>query len=83
MEDDGRVIGVPTAIESPVGANAGIGFAVPSVIVEKVLHPLIAKGGYEHPWLGISAGTLGYQLAEAMDLPAVQRGVLVFGSGAG
>ena len=77
VDDEGRVIGVPTAIESPVRANAGIGFAVPSVIVQKVVPALIADGGYEHPWLGISGTTLNSELAEAMGLEADQRGVLV------
>jgi 2-alkenal reductase len=45
---------VPTAIESPVRANAGVGFAVPSVIVKKVVPVLINDGTYAHPWLGIS-----------------------------
>ena len=79
VDDEGRVIGVPTAIESPVRANAGIGFAVPSVIVQKVAPALIAEGGYEHPWLGISGTTLNSELAAAMDLDADQRGVLVIG----
>ena len=77
VDDEGRVIGVPTAIESPVRANAGIGFAVPSVIVQKVVPALIADGGYEHPWLGISGTTLNSELAEAMGMDADQRGVLV------
>ena len=77
VDDEGRVIGVPTAIESPVRANAGIGFAVPSVIVQKVVPSLIADGGYEHPWLGISGTTLNSELAEAMRLEADQRGVLI------
>jgi 2-alkenal reductase len=34
VDIDGRLIGVPTAIESPVRANAGIGFVIPSVIVQ-------------------------------------------------
>ena len=77
VDDEGRVIGVPTAIESPVRANAGIGFAVPSVIVQKVVPALIADGAYEHAWLGISGTTLNSELAEAMDMDANQRGVLV------
>lgn len=77
VDDGGRVIGVPTAIESPVRANAGIGFAVPSVIVQKVVPALIQDGRYEHPWLGISAISLNSELAEVMDLDPGQRGVLV------
>jgi S1-C subfamily serine protease len=60
-----------------VRANAGIGFAVPSAIVQKVVPVLIEQGAYEHPWLGISGTTLTSVLAEAMDLNADQRGVLV------
>jgi serine protease Do len=77
VNDEGLVIGVPTAIESPVQANAGIGFAVPSAIVQKVVPVLIKDGTYEHPWLGISGTSLTSELAEAMDLEAEQRGVLV------
>ena len=77
VNDEGLVIGVPTAIESPVRANAGIGFAVPSTIVQKVVPVLIEEGGYEHAWLGISGSSLDSELAEAMDLDAEQRGVLV------
>jgi S1-C subfamily serine protease len=77
VNDGGQVIGVPTAIESPVQANAGIGFAVPAVIVEKVVPVLIREGHYEHPWLGISGTSLYAEAAEAMDLDSDQRGVLV------
>jgi serine protease Do len=77
VDDEGRVIGVPTAIESPVRANAGIGFAVPSAIVQKVVPALINDGSYEHPWLGISGTSLGFELAEAMGFEPDQRGVLV------
>ena len=49
VNDEGQVIGVPTAIESSVRANAGIGFAVPSVIVQRVVPVLIRDGHYEHP----------------------------------
>ena len=77
VDDAGQVMGVPTAIESESGANAGIGFAVPSAIVERVVPVLIRDGHYEHPWLGISATSLNSELAEAMDLGSDQRGVLV------
>jgi S1-C subfamily serine protease len=77
VNDEGLVIGVPTAIESPVRANAGIGFAVPSAIVQKVVPVLIKDGAYEHAWLGISGTSLDSELAEAMDLDVEQRGVLV------
>jgi S1-C subfamily serine protease len=74
---DGAVIGVPTAIESPVRANAGIGFAVPSVIVQKIVPALIEDGAYAHPWLGISGTSLTSEEAGARGMNADQRGALV------
>jgi S1-C subfamily serine protease len=77
VDDTGRVIGVTAAIESPIRANAGIGFAIPSNIVEQVVPALIETGRYEHAWLGISGVPMDPSLAEAMNLDAGQRGVLV------
>ncbi len=77
VDIDGNLIGVPTAIESPIRANSGIGFAIPSNTVSRVVPVLIEKGSYEDAWLGISAGTLTPDLASAMDLPEDTRGVLI------
>jgi serine protease Do len=76
VDDTGRVIGVTAAIESAVQSNAGIGFVIPSQIVQKVVPALIETGHYEHPWLGISGTTLSPELAQAMGLDPDQRGVL-------
>lgn len=73
----GDVIGVNTAIESSVSQNSGVGFAVPSNIVARVVPELIANGRYEHPWLGISGMTLTSDLRDAMGLDDTQHGVLV------
>jgi serine protease Do len=77
LNDVGELVGVPTAIESQVGQNAGIGFAVPSSIVQNVVPQLIDAGKVEHPWIGISGMTLTSDLAKAMDLSDEQRGALV------
>jgi 2-alkenal reductase len=77
VDSSGRLIGVPSAIESPVRANAGIGFAVPSAIVLNVVPDLIATGVHEHPWVGFSGGSLLPEVAEAMGLEEGQRGVIV------
>ena len=58
LDLQGNLIGVPTAIESPVRGSSGVGFAVPSVIVQKVVPELIENGIFEHPYIGISGGTL-------------------------
>lgn len=77
VDAQGQVLGVTSAIESPVGANAGIGFAIPSTIVNNVVPVLIKEGKFVHPWLGISGTTLVPDLAKAMNLDANQRGALV------
>jgi S1-C subfamily serine protease len=77
VNDQGHVIGVTSAIISPVQASAGIGFAIPSAIVQKVVPSLIKTGHYEHSWLGVSGISLNPDLAEAMQLKTDQRGALV------
>ncbi len=77
VDDQGQVIGVTSAIISPIGTSAGIGFAIPSAIVEKVVPVLIKSGHYDHPWLGVSGISLNPDLADAMQLSSDQRGALV------
>ncbi|HLO33835.1 MAG TPA: trypsin-like peptidase domain-containing protein, partial [Anaerolineales bacterium] len=77
LDGQGQVLGVTSAIESPVRANAGVGFAIPSAIVKNVVPALIKDGKYVHSWLGISGTTLVPDLAKAMNLDANQRGALV------
>jgi S1-C subfamily serine protease len=48
----GNVIGVNSQIVSPSRASAGIGFAVSSNTVQRVVPELISRGYYPHPWLG-------------------------------
>ena len=77
VDDAGRVIGVTSAIVSPAGVSAGIGFAIPSAVVQKVVPVLIRTGHYDHPWLGVSGTSLTPELATAMGLRPEQRGALV------
>jgi serine protease Do len=77
LDTQGRVIGVNFAIESPTRSSAGVGFTIPVNFVKLVAPVLIEKGKYEHPWLGVSVVTLTPEMAEAMKLPAGQRGALV------
>ncbi|HEY6897029.1 MAG TPA: trypsin-like peptidase domain-containing protein [Rhodocyclaceae bacterium] len=53
LDSAGRLIGVNTAIYSPSGASAGIGFAVPVDTVNRVVPELIAHGKYLRPTLGV------------------------------
>lgn len=77
VDAQGQVLGVTSAIESPVRANAGVGFAIPSAIVKNVVPALIKDGKYVHSWLGISGTSLTPDLAKAMKLDVSQRGALV------
>lgn len=53
FDSAGRLIGINTAIYSPSGASAGIGFAVPVDTVNRVVPQLIRDGRYTRPVLGI------------------------------
>ncbi len=77
IDDQGRVIGVTSAIISPVRASAGVGFAIPSAIVQQVVPALIQNGRYDHPYLGISGTTVTLDIAQAMKLDPNQHGALV------
>ncbi len=77
LDSSGRVIGINTAIFSPVGTNVGVGFAVPVDTIRRVLPDLLELGRYRHPWLGIRyAYRLTPGLADALDTP-VARGLLL------
>ncbi|MDQ1300209.1 MAG: serine protease Do, partial [Chloroflexota bacterium] len=73
----GNLIGVPSAIESPVRASSGVGFAIPSALVKQVVPELLRSGQFVPPWIGISGGTLSPAGATEMGLAEPQRGALV------
>ena len=54
LDSAGRLIGVNTAIYSPSGASAGIGFAIPVDTVNRVVPEIIAYGEYRRPTLGLA-----------------------------
>lgn len=74
LDSAGRMIGVNTAIVSPSGAYAGIGFAVPVDTVNRVVPDLIAEGEYRGPSLGV---VLDARLNELIATRLGVRGVLV------
>lgn len=55
LDSAGRVIGVTTAIISPSGTSAGIGFAIPVDVVNRVVPQLIRDGRVPTPGIGIVA----------------------------
>ena len=74
LDSAGRLIGVNTAIYSPSGAFAGIGFAIPVDEVNRIVPRLIREGKFVRPTIGIQAAPP--QLQEALKLP---EGVAVVG----
>ncbi len=57
LDSAGRLIGVNTAIKSPTGASAGIGFAVPVDLVNRVVPQLIRHGRVIRPRLGVQVAS--------------------------
>jgi S1-C subfamily serine protease len=74
LDSAGRLIGVNTAIFSPSGASAGVGFAIPADEVNRVVPRLIRDGRFARPSIGIRTGPPEFQAA--LRLP---KGVPVLG----
>ncbi len=74
LDSSGRLIGVNTAIYSPSGASAGIGFAIPVDEVNRVVPRLIRDGKFVRPALGVQSAPP--QLHAALKLP---KGLAVVG----
>jgi S1-C subfamily serine protease len=72
LDSAGRLIGINTAIISPSGAYAGIGFAVPVDTVSRIVPQLITNGRVERPGLGIQI--LGDRVARSYRIEGVVVG---------
>ncbi|MBR0652422.1 Do family serine endopeptidase [Roseomonas terrae] len=72
----GDVVGMNTAIFSPSGGNIGIGFAVPSKMVQNIVGQLREHGSVQRGWLGVSLQPMDQDLATAMRA-ADAKGALV------
>lgn len=68
FNDRGQVIGVNTAIFSPNGASAGIGFAVPSDLVSTVVADLEDDGQIDRGWLGVQIKPVSDEVASVLGL---------------
>jgi len=72
----GEVIGINTAIRSSTGEFTGVGFAVPSNTIKKIVPSLIEEGKYHHPWMGITGIDIDPELAKIRELGSA-KGFLV------
>jgi S1-C subfamily serine protease len=75
LDMHGRVVGINTAINSPSGGSVGIGFAVPSDVIERVVPILISNGHYPHASLDMTLVELGTELPSSGY--SVQHGLLI------
>lgn len=65
---NGRVVGVNTWIASTTGGSIGLGFAIPSELVDQVTTTLIDKGKVSRGWLGVTITNVDDDMAEAVGL---------------
>ncbi len=72
----GELVGINTAIIAPGGGNVGIGFAIPSNMVSRLMNQIIAHGAVRRGQLGVSVQDLTPELAQAFKIPADQGAVI-------
>ena len=76
INSHGEVIGINSAIYTPSGTTAGIGFAIPINTAKRIAHDLITDGRVHQSFLGVETIPINESFAEALGLPA-QEGLLV------
>jgi len=66
---DGKLIGINTAIFSKTGGSIGIGFAIPSNMVARIVEAEASGGKLVQPWIGVAGEALTADIAVSMGLP--------------
>lgn len=79
----GKLVGINSAIFSRSGGNHGIGFAIPSNLVDDVFKQLVKHGKISRGWLGVKIITLNSQLKKQLELTKTNKGVVIVGVGLG
>jgi S1-C subfamily serine protease len=78
LNSNGEVVGINSAIFSTTGAYSGVGFAVPSDTINKIVPSLIRTGTYQHPYLGVVGLNITPSFAKQLGLHEA-RGFLITG----
>jgi len=76
LNSSGQVIGINSAIFTPSGTTAGIGFAIPINTARRIVEDLLRDGKVHRAYLGVRSVELWPELAEALQLP-VEQGMLI------
>jgi len=76
LDSRGQVIGINSAIYSPTGTAAGVGFAIPINLAKRIAHDLITEGRVRRATLGIEVTPLFEDLANYLKFP-VKQGLLI------
>ena len=76
IDSHGQVIGINSAIFTPSGTTAGIGFAIPINTAKRIAHDLMTEGRVHQAFLGVKTFSVSGEMADALGLPA-QDGLLV------
>ncbi len=77
LDLNGHVIGVNSQIISRSGSNAGVGFAIPGNLAQRVARELIENGFVDYSYLGITGRDVFLPLIEKFELPNNTQGVVV------
>lgn len=78
VNTNGELVGINTAIASQTGSYAGYAFAVPSRLVNKIMHDLIDYGMVQRAFLGVQISEVNQELVNKYDLPNT-KGVYIAG----
>ncbi|TWX53081.1 Do family serine endopeptidase [Colwellia hornerae] len=72
----GKLVGINTAILGPNGGNVGIGFAIPSNMVDNIVKQLIEFGEVRRGVLGVLGRSVNGEIAKALELESSQGGFI-------
>ncbi len=68
IDNQGRLVGVNTAIFSRSGGSNGIGFAIPAEMVRRVVDAAVNEGRITRPWLGLKGQAVSFDIAKSQGL---------------
>ena len=77
-DEQGRLLGINTAIYSRSGGSLGIGFAIPVNVARQALQDIVQNGRVVRGWIGVESAALTPELAESLGAASAQ-GVIITG----